>query len=133
MRHTLPAITGLLLCSLSMASDTPISGTFSNINIEPSEERLSLPHNSFKSTVNLVVTVNESGQQFFIQCFDGQQLGFGVVTIFENPRVNAVIKASPECPATEIQVELDYDSANIRTSEGWAELPRGGIYVPIVD
>ena len=84
-----------------------------------------------KNKMNLVVTVNKAGQQFFIQCFKGEKAGFGVVTTLKTPRQITKIKAGPECPGPEVQVELDYENANIRTDKGWIYLPRDNIHVPL--
>ncbi|WP_152553400.1 hypothetical protein [Methylotenera sp. L2L1] len=86
-----------------------------------------------KNKINLVVTVNDKGQQFFIQCFNTEKPGFGVITTFKQPQTTVKIKAGPECPATEIQIELDYEGAVFRIENGWGYLPRGDIYVPIED
>jgi hypothetical protein len=75
--------------------------------------------------------LNENGQQFFIQCFKGRKAGFGVVTIVKKPRFIAKIRAGPECPAREVQVELDYESAAVRTKSGWIYLPRDNIHIPL--
>jgi hypothetical protein len=109
------------------ASDTPLSGTFSNVkNTETSGYA-----NSMKSKINLVVTIASGGQQFFIQCFKGEKAGFGVVTVLKTPQREAKIKAGPECPAREVVVQLDYEEAFVRIGSGFVYLPRGDIHVPI--
>jgi hypothetical protein len=109
------------------ASDTPLSGTFSNVkNTETSGYASSL-----KSKVNLVVTIGQNGQQFFIQCFKGEKPGFGVVTVLKKPQREATIKAGPECPAREVVIQLDYEEAFLRIGNSFVYLPRGNIYVPI--
>jgi hypothetical protein len=120
----------LALASLcAYASDPPVSGTFSNVqNSDTGGFKTSL-----KIKVNLVVTVNAEGQQFFIQCFKGDEPGFGVVTVVKQPQRTAKIKAGPECPAREVQVELDYENAAVRAASGWVYLPRASIHVPLVD
>ena len=113
----------------SYASDPPVSGTFSNVqNNDNGGFKTSL-----NNKINLVVTVNEQGQQFFIQCFNGDKAGFGVVTVVKQPRLVTKISAGPECPASEVQVELDYDSAAVRTANGWVYLRRASIHVPLED
>lgn len=84
-----------------------------------------------KTKINLVVTTNEDAQQFFIQCFKTDKAGFGVITVVRPPQRMTKIKAGPECPATEVQVELDYESATVRTEGGWIYLPRDNIHVPL--
>jgi hypothetical protein len=124
---TLAAVV-LSSCTLSVwASDTPLSGTFSNVkNTEKSGYAASL-----KNKINLVVTLDRGGQQFFIQCFKGEKAGFGVVTVLKTPQRAAKIKAGPECPAREVLVELDYEEAFVRAGSGFVYLPRGNIHVPI--
>ena len=123
----LAAITLLLVALSSRASDPPLSGTFSNVlNKDTSGFTTSM-----KNKINLVVTLGRSGQQFFIQCFEGDKAGLGVVTVLKKPQRVAKIKAGPECPAQEVQVELDYEDAAVRTASGWVYLPRGNIHVPI--
>jgi hypothetical protein len=121
------AITLLLIGSSSMASDPPVSGTFSNVQNQDTRGFKT----SMKIKINLVVTVNQNGQQFFIQCFDGEKAGFGVVTVVKQPQRVTKINAGPECPASEVQVELDYDDAAVRTEKGWVFLPRSSIHVPL--
>ncbi len=109
------------------ASDTPLSGTFSNVkNTETSGYAASM-----KNKINLVVTVGQGGQQFFIQCFMGGKPGFGVLTVLKTPQREAKIKAGPECPEREVRIQLDYEEAFVRTGSGFVYLPRGNIYVPI--
>ena len=117
----------LLVTSTSHASDTPLSGTYSNVkNKDSGGYTTTMMHK-----INLVVTVNNNGQQFFIQCFNAEKAGFGVITTFNKPQQTAKIKAGPECPAAEIQIELDFEGAIFRVGNGWGYLPRGSIYVPI--
>ncbi len=111
------------------ASDTPLSGTYSNVTNTDTHGN----ETTMKNKINLVVTVNSKGQQFFIQCFSGKKAGFGVVTLFKSPQTIAKIKAGPECPAAEMQIELDYEGAVFRVGNGWGYLPRGAIHVPIED
>jgi hypothetical protein len=118
----------LVLAVTSYASFAPLSGTFSNVKNTSTGGFTT----TMKNKINLVVTINNNGQQFFIQCFQEDMPGFGVVTVLKIPKQIAKINAGPECPASEVQVELDYESANIRTKSGWVYLPRGEIYVPLV-
>lgn len=123
----LALLTLLLAAFSSHASFPPLSGTFSNVlNKETGGFTTSM-----KNKINLVVTINENGQQFFIQCFKGEKAGFGVITVVKTPQQITKIKAGPECPATEVQIELDYESAAVRTDNGWVYLPRGDIHVPL--
>ncbi len=119
----------LLFANTSGASYTPLSGTYSNVTNKDTGGYTT----TMKNKINLVVTVNENGQQFFIQCFKAEKAGFGVATIFKTPQQTAKIKAGPECPAADIQIELDYEGAVFRVGNGWGYLPRGDIYVPIED
>ena len=124
-----PLLILLLVTTTSHASDTPLSGTYSNVQNSDTGGYAT----TLKSKINLVVTVNKNGQQFFIQCFNGGKVGFGVITNLKTPQQTARIKAGSECPASEIQIELDYEGANFRIGSGWGYLPRGNIYVPIED
>jgi len=117
----------LLIASTSYASDTPLSGTYSNVKNKDAGGYTT----TIKTKINVVVTVNNNGQQFFIQCFNAEKAGFGVITTFKIPQRTAKIKAGTECPAAEIQIELDYEGATFRMESGWGYLPRGDIYVPI--
>ena len=119
----------LLITSTSRASDTPLSGTYSNVKNKDTGGYTT----TMKHKINLMVTINNSGQQFFIQCFNAEKAGFGVITTFKIPQQTAKIKAGPECPAAEIQIELDYEGAIFRVGNDWGYLPRGDIYVPIED
>jgi hypothetical protein len=123
------AIFLLLVPSISYSSDTPISGTFSNAGKNYQEYM----NPTLQSKINLVVTTNDNGQQFFIQCFKGNTAGFGVVTEFKSPRPQATINAGSYCPANTLRIELDYEDAIVRSESGWAHLSRGNIYVPAVD
>lgn len=109
------------------ASETPLSGTFSNVKNTQTFGYAA----SMKNKINLVVTVGQGGQQFFIQCFMGEKPGFGVTTVFKTPQREAKIKAGPECPAREVAIQLDYEEAFVRIGSGFVYLPRGNIYVPI--
>ncbi len=117
----------LLIAFSSHASNPPLSGTFSNVQNKDTGGFTT----SMKNKINLVVTVNQNGQQFFIQCFRGDKAGFGVVTVVKKPQLITKINASRECPASEVQIELDYENAAVRTDRGWVYLPRGNIYVPL--
>jgi hypothetical protein len=103
-------------------SNPPVSGTFSNA----AERKLS-------GTFNLIVTASNRGQQFFIQCFKEETVGFGAVTEFTKARINATINAGSNCPSNKMEVRLDYEEAYIKIRDTWVPLPRGAIYVPIVD
>lgn len=116
----------LMLPAMVLASASPVSGVFSNVTKgSPADE----PEYQF----NLIVTVNNSGQQFFLQCFENGTPGFGVSTQLESPKSKATINAGPECPANKLQIELDYEEATIRFAKARVILPRGNIHVPIVD
>lgn len=123
------AIILLLFPIIANASYPPFSGAFSNA----SKGHREYMKPTLKQKNNFIVTVNDSGQQFFIQCFKDGMAGFGVVAAFIKPRSNAVIDAGPECPARVLRIELDYEEAFIRSKTGWAHLIRGNLYVPIVD
>jgi hypothetical protein len=128
MKQLFLSIFSLLAC-IAHASDTPLSGTFSNTKNSDTGGY----NTTLKSQINLVVTVNKSGQQFFIQCLKVGKAGFGTTTTFKAPQQTATIKAGPECPAKEIQVELDYEGVIIRVGERMGYLPRGNVHVPIED
>ena len=117
-----------LISASAHASETPLSGTFSNAS-KNYQEYMSP---SLSTKINLVVTLNESGQQFFIQCFKDGNPGFGVITEFNTPKRTARIKAGTHCPAKDLRVELDYEEAFVRSGKRWAHLLRGDIYLPIV-
>ena len=119
----------ILVPVFAYASTTPLSGTFSNAGKDYKEHMSP----SINQKINLIVTVNKNGQQFFIQCFEGEDAGFGVVTELKQPQTEAVIQAGPECPSRALRVELDYEEAFIRSSDGWAHLMRSNVYVPIKD
>lgn len=128
MKHLLKLL--FLLPTIAHASFPPFTGTFSNANKESlAQEKYT--RSTLKQKINLVVTVNSNGQQFFIQCFTGNELGFGVITTFRKPRTRATINAGPECPSISLKVELDFEEAYIRTvNNGWAKLMRGNIDIP---
>ena len=109
------------------ASDTPLSGTFSNVR----NKETSGYAESMRTPINLVVTIGSAGQQFFIQCFIGEQPGFGVVTVNKMPQQVTKIKAGSECPARNFEVQLGYEEAFLRFGNRFIYLPRGNIYVPI--
>jgi hypothetical protein len=81
--------------------------------------------------INLIVTTNDNGQQFFVQCFKGNAPGFGVVTEFRLSSHTAKIKAGSECPARTLDVLLNYDGATLSTKDLTIEVPRGKIYIPL--
>jgi len=128
MKHLLIFL--FLLPTLAHASYPPFTGTFSNANKESiAQEKYN--RSTLKQKINLVVTVNANGQQFFIQCFTRDEAGFGVITTFKKPRTITTINAGPECPTTSLKVELDYEEAYIRTEKNiWAKLMRGNIVIP---
>ena len=128
MKHLLTFL--FLLPTIAHASYPPFTGTFSNANKESiAQEKYN--RSTLKQKINLVVTVNANGQQFFIQCFTGNEAGFGVITTFKKPRTRATINAGSECPTTSLKVELDYEEAYIRTENNmWARLMRGNIVIP---
>ena len=120
----------LLIPAFSHASYPPFSGTFSNANKESIAQE-KYDRSTLKQKINLVVTVNANGQQFFIQCFTGEEAGFGVITTFKKPRTRATINAGTECSAKSLKVELDYEEVYIRTENNmWARLMRGNIVIP---
>ena len=128
MKHLLTFL--FLLPTIVYASYPPFTGTFSNANKESIAVK-KYDRSTLKQKINLVVTVNASGQQFFIQCFTGDETGFGVITTFKKPRTRTTISAGPECPATSLKVELDYEEAYIRSEHNmWAKLMRGNIVIP---
>jgi hypothetical protein len=122
-----PLLALLAVALSSHASNPPVSGTFSNV--QNTDTQGLKP--SIKTKMNLIVTVNEGGQQFFIQCFKGEKAGFGVVTVIKQPQLQTKISAGPECPASEVEIELDYEGAIIRMANGWAYLPSGSVHVPL--
>ncbi len=111
----------------SHGSDTPLSGSFSNAT----SNHLGYMGSTMSSKMNLIVTLNGTGQQFFIQCFNEDTLGFGVITQFKVPHINVTINAGQYCPSNLLQVELGYNGATIRSDSKWAHLMRGGIYIPV--
>ena len=90
-----PKALALAMLSLSAlpawASDTPLSGTFSNLK----NTARSGYAESMKNKINLIVTLGPGGQQFFIQCFKGDKPGFGVTPGLKSPQREAKIKACP--------------------------------------
>ncbi len=120
MRQYLLAL--VLLATQAGASNPPVSGLFSNAS-----------EHALDGTFNLVVVANERGQQFFIQCFKSGKAGFGMLTRLPKPKLNAIINADSVCPASKIEVNLDYEEAYVRFGGKHFALPRRGIHVPIVD
>lgn len=112
----------VLVATQASASNPPVSGVFSNAS-----------EHALDGTFNLVVVASERGQQFFIQCFKNGKTGFGTLTRMPKPKLNAIINADSTCPASKIQVTLDYEEAYVRFGGKHFALPRRGIYVPIVD
>lgn len=117
----------LFMSQIAVASNTPLSGTFSNVKKEATNGHKPTLH----TKINLVVTINGDGQQLFLQCFDGNKAGFGKVTMLAKPKIVAEIKAGKECPSEKAEVQLDYEEAIVRFKSGWVYLPRGDIHVPI--
>lgn len=111
-----------LVSTQAIASSPPVSGTFSNAS-EDARDR----------TFNLVVVANERGQEFYVQCFKDGKTGFGTLTRLPRAKLNAVIRADSSCPASKIEVDLDYEEAYVRVGRERIALPRREIYVPIVD
>lgn len=112
----------ILVATQAGASNPPVSGVFSNASAD-----------ALDGTFNLVVVVGERGQQFFIQCFKNGKTGFGTLTQLTKPKLNAIINADSSCPASRIEVDLDYEEAYVRFGGKHFSLPRREIYVPIVD
>jgi len=127
MKHFLTFL--FLLPTIAHASNPPFTGTFSNANKE-SIAQAKYDRSTLKQKINLIVTENENGQQYFIQCFSGEEAGFGVITTLKKPRTRTTISAGPERPAKSLKVELDYEEAYIRTDNIWARLMRGNIVIP---
>lgn len=111
-----------LLSTQAVASNPPLSGTFSNASGEARDR-----------TFNLVVVANERGQEFYLQCFKDGKTGFGTLTRLPKAKHNAVIRAGSSCPTTKIEVDLDYEEAYVRVGRERISLPRREIYVPIAD
>lgn len=120
MKQVLVAL--LFVATQACASNPPISGTFSNASKDAAS-----------GTYNLVVTATENGQQFFIQCFKDGKAGFGKLTQLSKPVINARIDAGSPCPASKMDVMLDYEEAYIIVKGKNIALPRRAIYVPIID
>ncbi len=123
------AILLILISDSSHSSNTPLSGTFSNAG----KKHYEYVKPGLDTKINLIVTTNKNGQQFFIQCFKEEKIGFGVITEFKTPHVQAVINAGKYCPAIKLRIQLDYEEAYVRSGSDWLLLSRGGIYIPIVD
>ena len=119
MKQVLVAL--LFAATHASASNPPVSGTFSNASKDAAS-----------GTYNLVVTATENGQQFFIQCFKDGKAGFGTITQLPKSMVNARIDAGSPCPASKMDVMLDYEEAYITVNGKNIALPRRGIYVPII-
>jgi hypothetical protein len=111
-----------LVSTQAIASSPPVSGTFSNAS-EDARNR----------TFNLVVVANERGQEFYIQCFKEGKTGFGTLTRLPKAKQTAMIRADSSCPASKIEVDLDYEEAYVRIGRERIALPRREIHVPIVD
>jgi hypothetical protein len=124
----------LMLSSYTQASMPPVSGTFSISKDVIEKHKLLYQHTkSNKShTINLIVTANKGGQQFFVQCFKNNQAGLGVITNFDTKKLIAEINAGPECPSSKLEVQLDYEDATLRFGNEWILLMRSGISVPYV-
>ncbi|WP_370978280.1 hypothetical protein [Agaribacterium sp. ZY112] len=125
-----------LMPTAALASMTPISGSFSNTEkvLEKHSGLKEHLHSKTAQRINLLVTVNDEGQQFFIQCFRGGKAGFGVITNFKDRKISREeINAGPECPASKLRVLLDYEEAIISFGNDSLILMRGAIDVPIED
>lgn len=83
--------------------------------------------------INLVVTKNASGHQYFIQCSNGSELGFGTVTQFDTVKYKATINAGQFCPFKVAEVEFDYDWVILRANNKTTLLYQGSILVPVVE
>ena len=122
-------VTLILLVSIQVfGSNPPLSGSFSNVT---SEETYGYTPN-LKLQMNLLVSANKSGQQFFVQCFSSGEAGLGVATNFNQSQIKVKVEAGEYCPSKSAVVELDYEGAIVRFQNGWVYLPRGAVYVPTI-
>lgn len=122
------AMVVIFISNVVSASETPLSGTFSNVK-NAATHGFKPP---LKHKMNLMVIQNENGHQIILQCFTGDEPGFAVITEIEADQVQRIAKvnAGPECWSQDLQVELDYESAVVRGKGGWVYLPRGEIHIP---
>ena len=118
----------VIISMQAFGSSPPLSGTFSNVISEETHGHTP----SLELHMNLLVTSNESGQQFIVQCFSSGEAGLGVVTSFIRAQVKAEVAAGEHCPSRTAIVELDYNGAIISFQTGWVYLPRGTVYVPAI-
>jgi len=90
----------LIFSNLSLASVPPLSGTFTNIltNVEKQNYQGILKDSNFNFKANLIVTYNEKGQQFSVQCFQGNKAGFFTSTHITTLIGKITINAGQYCP-----------------------------------
>jgi hypothetical protein len=114
----------VLISNTTLASFTPLSGTFSNA-----------ARGINTISFNLIVTVNEQGQQVSLQCLSDGNAGFWHNQTSPKARTNISLTSVNElfCPASEVEISLDYEEAYLKYNGIRVGLNRGPIYVPIED
>ena len=133
MNHYIFLLISLFLFGNVNAFASPVSGQFSNFTKLAKSEAFTeiVQNDTLETRVNLVVTSNYGGQQFFIQCLYKNELGFGKITKFKKPRSKARIQTGQYCPFSEAEVKFD-DGWIILTANGKSTvLIQGAINVPI--
>ena len=122
-------------CTTAVASVSPRSGQFSNFTKSAIKNNYQITSNNktLNTQINLVVTKNSTGQQFFLQCSNGTELGFGVITKIKNARSKTIINAGQFCPFKVAEVEFDYDWVILKANNKTTLLYQGSISVPIVE
>jgi len=123
------------MCANAHGSVSPISGQYSNFTERANSKPFDniRKNDTLKTKINLIVTKNQQGQQFILQCANNDQLGFGTVTEFKTLRSKAIIKAGQYCPFKEAEVEFDYDWVVIRANGKFGLLIQGAINVPVTE
>jgi hypothetical protein len=114
----------VLISNSTLASFTPLSGTFSNA-----------ARGMDSISFNLIITVNEQGQQVSLQCLSDGNAGFWHIQSSPKAKTNIALISVNElyCPATEVEISLDYEEAHLKYNGIKVSLNRGPIYVPVKD
>jgi len=121
--------------SNTQASVSPVSGQFSNFTKSAKRNNypVSSTTNILSTKINLIVTKNILGHQFFLQCSNGNELGFGTVSQFNTTAYKTTINAGQFCPFKKAEVEFDYDWVIFRANNKVTLLYQGSISVPVVE
>jgi len=101
-------------------------------NVEKQNYQGILKDSNFNFKANLIVTYNEKGQQFSVQCFQGNKAGFFTSTHITTLIGKITINAGQYCPTNKFVVNMDYEWVYISYDNKVMVLVRKSLKVPIV-